>query len=201
VVKEKAMKKRWRVELEAECEDDEVEAATKEEAIKIATRRVENSGEGLYVVHATATEIPYVRPSGTDRWAPVAEEIRFAEGMHRWLDGDGCWWWTDGHIAVRCDGTPPADDIGRKVANEIESVVGDHRRDRITWEGPNDDGRMVAKTDKRVQVSADYVRLVESGCPGVEWLAVEGDHDEPWKVPVIARTGGELVAVLMGMRP
>lgn len=195
-------KKRWTVSLDVSCDDIEIEADSQAEAERKASEQVEGSSYNynLCVTSAYATEIKYERPPGTDRWAPVADEIRFAEDAHRWLAGDDCWWWTNGHVAVRCEGAVPAN-VGRKVGNAIEKVVGDHKRDRISWAAPNDRGLMVAKTDKRVQAKADYVRLVESGCPGVEWLAVEGDHDEPWTVPITAVFGGELVAVLMGVRP
>lgn len=192
-------KKRWDVTLEIACDDYEVEAGSEQEAIEKATRSIENSGDGVYVVHASAREIKYERPVGTDRWAKGADEIRFADGLHQFVKGDGCWWWTDGHAALRCEGSAP--DGVRAVDNTIEEVVGDYRRARIEWKRHQDNKeRMVAKTDKRVVVNADFVRLVESGCPGVEWYAVEGDHDAPWCVPLVARSGGEMVAVVMGIK-
>lgn len=199
-MKKRAMK-RWTVSLEVECDDVEVEASSEAEANRKASEMVENSGYGLFVVGAIATEIRYDRPPGTDRWASVADEIRFAEDGHKWVAGDGCWWWTNGHVALRCDGAPPTNDWRVRQSDTIADVVGDHKRDRIEWQDPNARDLRVATKDKRVQAKDDYVRLVECGYDDVEWYAVEGDHDEPWMVPITAIAGGELVAVVMGVRP
>jgi hypothetical protein len=197
-----AAKKLWKVELEIACDDEEmeIEASTEEEAIQIATRKVETSTWDLRldVRHATAFEIKYERPPGTDLWCPVAEEIRFAEDRHRYVEGDGCWWWTNGHAAVRCDlPVPPA---ARKVEKTIGYLIGDHKRDTIEFGPVDDTGRRAAKTDRRVVIDDRYARLIECGYPDLVWHVAEGDNDAPWTVPMLAYSGSELVGIVMGLR-
>lgn len=197
-----AAKKLWKVDLEIACDDDEmeVEAETEEEAIRIATRKVETStwDLSLSVRHATARELKYERPAGTARWEPVADELRFAEDRHRYVDGDGCWWWTNGHAAVRCElPVPPG---VRVVEKTLGYLIGEHKRDVIVFGPVNDSGRRLAKTDARVCIDDRYARLVECGYPDVEWHVAEGDHDAPWTVPMLAYSGGDLVAIVMGLR-
>ncbi len=198
-----AAKKLWKVELEVVVDDEEleIEAETEDEAVEIAKRKVEGStwDLNLTVVHAKATELRYERPQGTDLWAPVCEEIRFAEDLPRYLDDDGCWWWTNGHAAVRCDLPAPAKGA-KNVGLSLASVIGEYKRSVIAWTPPGDDGRRRAKTDKRVLVDDRYARLVECGYSDAEWHVAEGDNDEPWTVPMLAYSGGKLVAIVMGLR-
>lgn len=197
-----AAKKLWKVDLQIVCDDEEmeIEASTREEAIQIATRKVEGCTYELRldVLSATATEIKYDRPPGTEIWCPVAEEIRFAGDHHRYVADGDYWWWTNGHAAVRCAGSPPPD--ARNVGKKLADVIGDHKRDTIEWSPVNDSGHRLAKTDKRVCIDDRYARLVECGYPDLVWHVAEGDHDAPWTVPMLAYAGSELVGIVMGLR-
>jgi hypothetical protein len=197
-----AAKKLWKVDLSVVVDDEEmeIEADTEDEAVEIAKRKVEGStwDLNLTVVHATATELRYERPQGTDIWAHVADEIRFAEDRPRCVADEGCWWWTNGHAAVRCELPQPKGvrDVGKSLA----TVIGEHKRDVITWTPCEDDGKRRAKTDRRMIVDDRYARLVECGYPDAEWHVADGDNDEPWTVPTLAYSGGKLVAIVMGCR-
>lgn len=149
---------------------------------------------------------PFDLPPGAERWRDVAADIRF--GDDRWesttqrLCGfhDGSWWWTDGHVLLRCDGHIPADEnVWRRIPDEIftKAFVLKRKRSRtIAWSSPRHVHRTVAArhslTTPPVYLDSKYIRLGE--CGGVtEWrvgndplVPVHGVDDDGRLVMVIA---------------
>lgn len=199
--------KRWRVEIAVCCEDDEVTAATEDEAIREATRRAESGGLEVSVVDAHAYELGYERPPGTDRWGAAAEAIRFADTCHRWFAAeDGFWWWTNGHAALKCIAPAPPDaEASRMVDRSLAAAVGDYERREVTWGPESPFGDLTVRRavdDRRVVANVDYLHLVEAGFCGrpVRWMVAAIENDRPFGVPMLAYDGDEIVAVVMPVR-
>lgn len=207
-----AARKLYRVAVEAELNDDElVEAASAEEAESSVRRDVESSHLGLVVTSVRATEVPYVRPEGTDRWAEGAAAIRFAEDRLRWFSDEGAWWWSNGHAALKCALPGPqgvAHPDALKISHSLEALVGDHARREVTFgftepeRLSNGEQLLRAKEDPRIAVNVDYLVLVTRGfgTRRVRWMAATRREEYPWEVPVLAFDGDEIVAVVMGIR-
>jgi hypothetical protein len=198
--------RRWRVEIEIACDDDEVLAETATEAEGIARARVEDSGSGVYATSVRAHEIVYQRPAGTDRWGAVADEIRFAESDPRWFPdaADGVWWWTNGHVALKCTGLPPTADESRCLPRCLDELTAGERR-VIEWGPRRRDDEVDVRSvldDPRVSVDDRYARLVELGAGGepIRWMGAGRDADAPATVPILAYVGDECIAVVAGRR-
>ncbi|MCL2777762.1 MAG: hypothetical protein FWD73_07130 [Polyangiaceae bacterium] len=149
------------------------------------------------------TQIPYVVPPGAERWAKAAEKIRFADEMTLAGTYDGSWWWTNGHVALRCDGAAP-DGWDLPPGSSMELVVSASTVRKPTEWGPvvrsgnerNDNGRRAFASDSTV-VSATYYDMITDSVPGAIWLVGSKIGDSMHVVD----KAGKLVAILMGILP
>lgn len=193
---------RYHVRIEGYYET-EIDAESEDEALSVAMRQAEDV-DGWVGTSSEATELRYEPPAGTERYHEVAGRIRFSDTFppHRWLSGLGSWWWTDGHAMLRCDGPEPSDQTHR-LTNDVSMIAAlDEPRAVAGW-GPLGDffGVPIHRDvgDPRIVINADLRALVECGWPDVEWHVSDGQCDVPASVPMLAYSGGELVAVVMGI--
>lgn len=151
------------------------------------------------------TVVPYVAPESIGPWLHGAKEARFCEGGSTnvalvFPDDPGAWWWSNGHVMLRCDGAPPN---GPRLVNNrtlAGTVVPELKRATIEWSAGglvHDDTERVRfhrlKGDEVVCLSEKYFRLINSNAPDA-WL-VAGPTD-----PVHALKNGQLIAVAMPIR-
>lgn len=154
----------------------------------------------ITVVSSETKEIPFVVPVGAERWTEAASEIRFAEeGRTKAVPMyDGAWWWTNGHAALRCEGTAPE---GSRLVPESEWTSGFDKATRETTWGPvvetehfgvSDKGRLSA--DETIGIGEKYYQLVTKAVPGARWFI-----GEPEKAALVRDDSGRVVAVVMPM--
>lgn len=157
------------------------------------------------VMHVEQTEKPYHVPTGAERWADAAKEIRFDESRfgdeRRFGMYDGSWWWTDGHVMLRCEGAPPAAEAGkwRQVpdADVAKAVEGDGARVPSHFEPVmTESGRQLQRS-----VTVPTVAMTDAFCRLARTRAFS------WRVPENHRSAihgldveGRLVAVVMPYR-
>lgn len=136
---------------------------------------------------------PYAVPPGVGPWGPHLEAIRLADGDRRDVgEWDGSWWWSNGHLALRCPG-PCIPENGGAV-HDIGGIKGvADEKALATWaDGTGDDAD--AYRCGNVGISRVYRALVEAGAPGCSWW-VGGRYD-----PILAKDAeGRTVAVVMPM--
>lgn len=153
------------------------------------------------------TEVPYASPIGAERWAAAAKSMRFAEDFdRRFLLRHGSWWWTNGHVALRCDGAvpegwTPISDAGERTAEAMDPGVVERKAAAFGPETYVYDQRSTG-TGYRVLgvpslgINKIYRDLIESSVPGARWLAgplySHALH--------VIDADGALVAVVAGMR-
>ena len=122
---------------------------------------------------------PFDLPPGAERWREVAADIRFGDdrwesvGQRAWGSYDGSWWWTDGHVCLRCDEPTPADEaVWRRIPDSAfeKAFAAKKRRKRtVAWSAPRQVHHTAAAsyaitdTEPRVFLDAKYIRLGEQG--------------------------------------
>lgn len=154
-------------------------------------------------------EKPYEVPAGAEVWGEAAKAIRFeddfrsarSDGRRLWGRFDGSWWWTNGHVMLRCAGPGPTDAEtwrqveDEKILNAIRvtaarrpAILGDALKLRY--------GSVVRRTvgETPIAMSDAYYRLA---------IAVV----RSWEAPLVDTDpfhgldeSGRLVAVVMPMR-
>lgn len=188
----------------------EVDASDAEEAYERFVDGLDRI-EGLVdlcVNQVEQTEKPYEIPKGAERWGDVAKDIRFSDGFpaladdrRMWGMYDGSWWWTNGHVMLRCEGAPPTDEQEwRRIPDEkmVEGLKPKTKR-QVTTLGDvqkTNGGTLFrrTKTIPPVSLSDAYCRLLEVAV--TSWLVAKKDVD-----PVHGLDAeGRLVAIIMPMR-
>lgn len=153
--------------------------------------------------HATQWEdVPYVMPAGTEHWEVGARGTRFAEDQSVALvcaDDPGHWWWSNGHVALRCKGTPPEEERTRRPAGRTLAETGkvELPRTRANWRSATTlRGRdvRIAVGVANYSIQEDYAALVEASGP-VTWLV----PNELAPAHAIDESG-QLVALVMPLR-
>lgn len=187
----------------------EVDASSPEEAY-------ENFGDGLdkidglYDLMVTAveqSEKPYAVPAGAERWAAAAKAIRLdddhenrGDGKRLWGSYDGSWWWTNGHVMLRCEGSAPSESEWRRIPDKdfekaiapkvprASAVFGDV--ERLKYGAPF----RRSKTAPPIAISDDYFILASTAAAA--WTA-----PTDIKSPFCGYDAeGKLVAVVMPMK-
>lgn len=193
--------RRWTISALIEVDiygDDELEAF---EHFADAIDEAACSGHvrDIIVKHSDTKAVPFVVPTGAERWAKAATEIRYSDEQHRAAMHDGSWWWTDGHSALRCEGEPP--DGFRRVEDPFKGGSELPTAPRPTTWGPalkSTDGHGVtahrADTDQDVAIQTKYLKLVADSVPGVTWKI--GSTTKP----VMAFLGDKCIALVMPFR-
>lgn len=199
-----------RYTIHASVEID-INASNEEEAYEAfsdALTDIEGCRESI--VHAVDTKERHYRhpPQGAGMWAAAARRIRLGEEM-TWdepkdiaLKHDGSWWWSNGHVMVRCEGKAPE---GFKTipddTAEAAFGLGDERVP-TKWSRPlkTADSTVMARrssANTEVAVQDRYYDLIASslGFGGARWLV--GKPHQPIHVRDIEE---RLMAVVMPIK-
>lgn len=180
----------------------EVDAQTDDDAIM--GLRVVHEGKTLEerFHHTEATELPYAAWV-SERWRSGCAAIRFAEQQRedgvphavRLTDVLGCWWATNGHVALRCDGDPP-DGLIWVPERTLSALLTAPTKPAESWARTEETwrGDVYAQQPSKYTISLPYLYLVESGRP-TRW-EVPDDRD----APCAAYDGEQLIAIVMPTR-
>ncbi len=135
----------------------------------------------ITVQHSETKETAFVVPPGAERWAIPCAAIWFSDDRKRAGMWDGSWWWTDGHIALRCEGELP-EGFARVEEAAFAGAVGDAvPRTATTWSDDleSKDGDTFksrrALTRPAIAAQVKFIDLVESCLPGVRWSVPDGE--------------------------
>lgn len=163
----------------------------------------------LSISHVEQVEVPFTWPAGAERWENCARAIRLGDepGVNRIpVAGmyDGSWWWSNGHVLLRCEGAMPSDDKTWRLlkAEDVEKAVAPKKARRPTsW---SEDVRStasgfmhgrIATEDPNIGVQQRYHTLINDSLGEATWL-IGGAH-EPMHV---TDREGRLMAVVMPMK-
>lgn len=143
-------------------------------------------------------EVPYLVPLRVAPWETAAREARFAETFGNGGKGkggviDGSWWWTDGAVALRCQGDVVAPGLDVVHPDTFARLLDTAERREtfwgpVTFEAGLDVRRSTVDPDTAVQER--YIRLIATALPGAAWK-IAGSLD-----PVHVHHEGRLMAVV-----
>jgi hypothetical protein len=153
----------------------------------------------------------YEVPAGAERWAAAARYVDFdndRESLPQRLCGhhDGSWWWTNGHVLLRCEGSIPSGDDWRKIEPQskfVEAFALSEERAPSGWgdELPDSTGSpylrgRCATANPEFHIQCWYFDLISMSVPDAVWM-VPVRFDAPAHV---LDKEGKLVAIVMGLR-
>lgn len=191
------------VEIDIEADDDSDAFA----AFADALNDIKGSRDAI-VLSSSTVERPYRgAPKGAERWSVAARRIRlgeestFDEPVDIAVRHDGSWWWSNGHVMLRCEGEAPATMRVLPAEDGQKAFRLDVERRPTKWSRPlrqetgNLSGRR-SSVDTALAIQDRYYELVSRslGAGGARWLA--GAEREPIHVHDI---DGRLMAVVMPM--
>ncbi len=203
--------KRFRIEAMISLE---VEAADETEAWDEVALSLEHPSIRDWANQASeTTEIKYegLPASGADRWAAAAAAAWLDHDDRDWRGQrfgmyDGSWWWTNGHLMLRCDGAPPTE--GSRWSRVPDETIAtaiklDTPRLETSWTdalkstvgNTREFGRRALAAPAAV-VQERYFAIVADSLPGGTWSC--GLTQE---TPFLAHdVEGRLMAVVMPMK-
>lgn len=163
--------------------------------------------ESLDVPAMELAEVPYAVPPGAERWAEGLVALRFGEDTLMFGMFDGSWWFTNGHVALRCDGEMPSCamwmqipdatlEASLRTAPKVQKVQATDWRERGV---EADRGNVTvnvrrATSNPDVAIAQQYYALVANGLPDAKWH-IGGPEDL-----ILAHDAkGDLMAVAMGI--
>ena len=151
-------------------------------------------------------EVPYAVPDGMQRWADAMVNVRLGEEVGARSEGpvegtyDGSWWWSNGHVLLRCEGPAPTGDDWKHLteAEIVKAIAPATKRRPTTWGDVVEQGRShvrVSALDEALGIQQRYHSTIEASLgPGAVWLV--GKKTDPMHV---VDSEGRLMAVAMGM--
>ncbi len=162
----------------------------------------------LTVTQVNQREKPYDVPVGAEAWGLAAKEVRFDEDhFYRFHDGrkrfgvhDGSWWWTNGHVMLRCDGEPPSDpEKWTLVENPRfeKAFVAEAKRTEATFGDEAKQGSLRVRrstTTPPIGIDGDYYTLAMTR--GTKWLVPKKPTAPMYRV----EDDGRIVAVVMPVK-
>ena len=140
---------------------------------------------------------PLIIP-GAERWG----DLRWARDVGKSLafvdPAESGWWWSNGHIALRCDGRSPPDAAAPVGEPTVSALAGRARRAVVkAWGAPATGGRVVTHSPvgrPAFCLDARYIEIVERGVMGVaRWMTGNTTKDGP----ALAYEGDRLMALVM----
>lgn len=181
--------------FDIEGEDDEQIAERFADSLGFAHDNV----EGIHSITCVSSETidrPFDVPKGAERWAAFAE-IRLDEDGKRAAMHDGSWWWTNGHVMLRCDGDPP--EGWRRIENALANEALYKLKQLPTSFGePIKEGdgyeKRIASTDDKIAIQTQYYDRIAAVIPEARWTCTRDLG------PIRAFDGDKLMAIVMPVK-
>jgi len=189
------------VDIEAE------DAETAYENFYDGLERIEGTRD-CSVSRVEQEEVPYTVPEGMGRWSAAMINVRLGEEVGARSAGpvegtyDGSWWWSNGHVLLRCEGpAPTGDDWKHLTPAELEKAIVPKAKRRPTAWGDvvvSESGFVharIAAEDPHIGIQQRYHSTIEESLgPCVTWRV--GKKTEPMHA---FDSEGRLMAVVMPM--